>query len=161
MGESADPEICHESYSLQSYSQKHTETPNGITCDYKSTCSHSSLMPWCWVSPLHLSWRKADFLSLFCSQSSYPEPCHYNKFLSCTRRPEEKKELIFLSLKKVLCKILVNSVYCFERLFYVHSLKVEGPPSRGNHHVEGEATLIYVIFKVFGLPVTLQALKLK
>lgn len=51
---------------------------------------------------------------------------------------------------------LVNSVYCFQTLIYIHSIKVEGTPNRGNLHVEGEATLIYIIFRVFGLPVTLK-----
>lgn len=63
--------------------------------------------------------------------------------------------------KKSISYYLVDSTGYFERLIYLPSLKVEGTWSRGNGCAEEEATLIYVIFKVFGLWVTLWALKLK
>lgn len=137
---------------------------------HKSSCHLSPHFPsttvlrFTFVFKLERRWHSVQVLQ----PGSHPMPCDYNKPLMVPADMGEKKNKTKNTTnkkpslkKKSISYDLADSIGYFKKLIYLPSLKVEGTRSRGNCWVEEEATLIYVIFKVFGLLVTLWALKLK
>lgn len=134
---------------------------------HKSSCHLSPHFPsttvlrFTFVFKLEGRWHSVQVLQ----PGSHPMPCDYNKPLKVPadmkKKTKNNQQKTLTKKKKSISYNLVDSIGYFKKLIYLPSLKVEGTRSRGNCWVEEEATLIYVIFKVFGLLVTLWALKLK
>lgn len=80
--------------------------------------------------------KKISFFSKKNKPNSLPTPNPQNK-----QKKQNQNQTITQTTTNSTSHNLVDSVYCFETLIYIHSLKVKGTPRRGNHWIEGEDTL--------------------